>query len=487
METINNTMGRRVMFTPAHLTRTDLQHKLGIGLSEEAIKKVQIFLHRIIIKNTYLNSKDNEGNEGFVQISKTERRTIFGKEYIALTDLLQSKNIVEVAKIDWVNKTTGEIHEVEAYGKGHSTKKYRIVGYTSFRRTDVTEDTYIVSKLNKLRSKGTEAHAIYSVLQSNTDLLQLKDSQELRESLTIYYRTRDIMLTGEEYVAFFNSVETPITVDTFGNRFHAKHTTLKRVFRQYLEFQGFEGKPLVNIDIVNSQPLLLSLITPELVQTLAEECAEAIPILEKYCGMKDFNKFRNLCLKGKIYEYIMKGFKQLYDIEINRDEAKDVFYLACYSSYPKAPENIGSKVMALITRSKDTYHVGRFTDKQMKPLALYFIRSCFPSLFNLNLEIKKLNWKNLANHNKKQYKMHANSPMLAQRIESSLLLKLCAANINQAGILFTTIHDSFLVMEKDALVVRRVIQATFEQLHLPKPRVKTETVHQVPSTMTVAA
>lgn len=479
MKDINIYKKRRFLFTPSHISTNDIKVALGNDSSPKLIKNVLILLHRIITRSISHKSKSDQHTEEYIQINRKERRFILGRDYVRHTELLINKAIIDVATLEITNPDDGSLKTVQAYGKGHSCKKYGIPEYKWFKRVEVTDDDYIVKKLDHLLSYRTEEHDVYGILQTNTALLKLEESAKLKNTITIRNAEKGIKMSGDIYVALFNSQETPVSVDDFGNRFHAKHTTLKREFRAYLMFENHESQALVNVDLVNSQPLLLSIISPALIVSLAEECKDAIPILQKYYHNKDYEKFRSLCQAGKIYEYIIDGFKSLYGMEIDRNIAKNVFYYACFSKYYKRPELIGDKVKGLLLSNKGLRDKNGINEKRMKLYSHNFIQNYFPSLFNFNLELKKLDWRHLVGDKKTKYKRHANTPLLAQRIESALLLKNCGWMMHQAGIVFTTIHDSFLILEQDIPKVKKIIKATFRGFGLAQPKLKVEELVRV--------
>ena len=94
------------------------------------------------------------------------------------------------------------------------------------------------------------------------------------------------------------------TRDTTGHRVHHNFATLNKVLRPacYLE----TGETLVNIDVKNSQPVILSIL-------LKQHYKNALPA--------DVRRYIELCEAGRFYEFVAQAF----GIDITDDEARTAF------------------------------------------------------------------------------------------------------------------------------------------------------------------
>ena len=125
MKDINIYKKRRFLFTPIHISTNDIKAALGNEGNPKLIKNVLILLHRIITRGINHKSKNEQHTAGYIQINRYERRYILGRDYVRHTELLISKGIIDVATLV-INPHDGNRKTVQAYGKGHSCKKYAL-------------------------------------------------------------------------------------------------------------------------------------------------------------------------------------------------------------------------------------------------------------------------------------------------------------------------------------------------------------------------
>lgn len=205
-------------------------------------------------------------------------------------------------------------------------------------------------------------------------------------------------------------------VDITSGRFHSNITNMPKEIRPFLRING---KPLVNIDIKNSQPYLsiLLLTSPEKVSFLAKNPAFAKLLQSLVVSDNvDIMTYITLVNSGQLYEYLMDEFAK-EGLVLNRDETKKQVLRILFARN-KMPKNNTNKKARII-----------FTNR-------------FPSLHRVFSEIrgygsgdKFTNFKRFA--------------ILLQSIESHLMLKVIMKRIVTLlpNIVALTIHDSILTSD----------------------------------------
>jgi hypothetical protein len=188
-------------------------------------------------------------------------------------------------------------------------------------------------------------------------------------------------------------------------RVHTNLTNLKSGLRQFL---SFEGRPLVNLDVRNSQPLLFSLL-----------------LRDHYAGRvmpPDVPRYIELCEQGRFYDVLMK--QQGIPAE-QRSQFKDAFF-------------------GTIFYSENT---------PVRPAAWQFGQS-FPGVYRAAWEMKERDYSEL--------------PKRLQRAESALMIggvaTRCTVELPETFI--ATIHDSILTTEDAAEAVRSIMVEEFNRLGL---------------------
>jgi hypothetical protein len=197
------------------------------------------------------------------------------------------------------------------------------------------------------------------------------------------------------------------------DRVHTNITNLKSSLRQFLRYKD---QKLVNIDIVNSQPLILLLTKPFLSSI---RCA----LLNDFDNGLDLFNYKSLVEHGRLYDFIMNK------LEVdNRGEFKEQFFKEIF---------FGKKVGS------------------------YFWQ-LFPSVAKLLLDIKKSDYRTLA--------------WMMQRAEADIIInRICRRIMTEHPNLFiSTIHDSILTIESGVGKIKTIISEEFGQLGLV-PTIRIET------------
>lgn len=150
-----------------------------------------------------------------------------------------------------------EQHIVEcddSYTVGVSSKKYRLG--SDYRTVDYRAVEYRVGARTARKVSGNRCNQVddspyLSTLKSYLSRLSVRPESEsvLAEFPTAIRATLELPL--------FDLRCPDAVVDSFGNRLHTPLTRMKRELRQCL---NFDGNALVEIDIANSQPIMLCLL-----------------------------------------------------------------------------------------------------------------------------------------------------------------------------------------------------------------------------------
>ncbi len=200
--------------------------------------------------------------------------------------------------------------------------------------------------------------------------------------------------------------------DDYG-RVHTNITNLKSTLRKFLLYKG---QALVNIDIINSQPLLL-LLTPPILHSI--RCAFSIYFES---GGMDIFTYKSLAEQGKLYDYLMK-----HAAEDSRAEFKEKFF-------------------------RETFF-GKRISKTFSEL--------FPTVARLLAEIKKDDYRSLA--------------WMMQKAESNLVINHICRRImtEHEGTFMATIHDSILTTEDNVTKIKKIILEEFANFNL-SPSIRVE-------------
>ena len=243
-----------------------------------------------------------------------------------------------------------------------------------------------------------------------------------------------------------------------GHRLYNSLTNLKKELRTYLTY---DGKPLVNIDIKNSQPFLsvvlhdakfwLGLIgkgekdnkwnkiknreiNKEICEYNITLLENAKTLTEKESGVENFIE---LVVDGKFYEYIQLKFEPIFPGRFDtRDKVKREVLRILYSN----PEDY----------DKEFYYT----------CALF--KHYFPVTFDLFCKIKSKNYKHL--------------PLLLQRIESYLVIDVICKKISEEHpeIPLFTIHDSILSTQGNESIVEAFMTQEIKKFIGHEPKIAIE-------------
>jgi hypothetical protein len=242
-----------------------------------------------------------------------------------------------------------------------------------------------------------------------------------------------------------------------GHRFYNPISNLKKELRQFLTF---DGKPLVNIDIKNSQPFFSTvLLKPSFwesnskfnIQTLMKDFLGTLVVDTIYKHIitvsktsetiiskeSCFKNYSDLVVSGEFYEFIQSNFSPLYP-----DRFKDRQSVKC-------------EVLRIfffnLTKEYLTYY---------KPCQTF--KSFFPEVYEIFKLVKSSDYTNL--------------PNILQRIESYLVIDVICKKISQLHpeIPLFTIHDSIITTQGNESIVEAIMRQEIEGLIGYKPMLSVE-------------
>lgn len=211
-----------------------------------------------------------------------------------------------------------------------------------------------------------------------------------------------------------------------GNRLYSNITSLKTNYRQFILI---DNKPIINTDMKNSQVVFGTFLIQEyLLNKVNKEDKVILPT--------DFNHFKELVIKGEIYEFLAKKIKFTLT-EHNRREFKQKFFKQVW--YGRTPKKKGKFYIVF--------------------------ESLFPNVTQIIEEIKK--------------EGYTQFPIKLQKLEAGMMLDVIAQKLIKRKIKFLTIHDSFVLNNhKDRETVEKLIKKEFEALYKSAPELKSESIKE---------
>lgn len=144
-------------------------------------------------------------------------------------------------------------------------------------------------------------------------------------------------------------------VDDTSGRFHSNVTNMAKPIRSYLRING---KPLVNLDIKNSQPYLsiLLLTNPAKVAALTEDPNFSATLENlKVSTSKDVRKYISLVESGELYEFLMNEFSE-EGIILTRQETKQQVLRILFAKNRKPKNEINRKAKEIFITSFPMVH-----------------------------------------------------------------------------------------------------------------------------------
>lgn len=379
------------LYIPSNL---DLPNILELNKKSE-LDKFYYLIHLIYEQRVLYKMKDD-----FIPLKSTYLRKII-KNYNSYRDLLIDKSII--------NCDNYYIKSRKSYGYQIATPYSEV----KVKQIELT-NPILLRNLNIWQIKRLPTTDIHLHLYEFLKEIDINhcDASTYIENLPISeYNSAKIAIDKFLNKDFF------FYSDEYG-RIHSNVTNLKSNIRKFLLYKG---NTLYNIDIVNSQPLIL------LILLFSKTQSHLHPIRCTFSNFAyklggDLHHYKTLVEEGKLYDFIMEKTG-----DTDRELVKT---------------NLFREVL-----------FGKRVSK--------FFADLFPTIAEMLVNIKKGDYRKLA------WNM--------QRAESNLIINRICRRIMQEhpDCFISTIHDSILTTQENILIVKQIMQEEFKVVGLnPKIRVE---------------
>lgn len=366
------------IYIPSNLDLTTMLNSSNINLLE----KLHYFIHLIYEQRVLYKS-----SEEYVPLKALYIRRII-REYNECREILVDKGIIACDN---------------QFIKGKKSFGYKLVppySEVKHKQVELTNKTMLrnIERWTERRLPQTDVHHhLYKYLKQ----IEIK-----YEEAANYISDFDVEEYNPAKIAIdkFLNKDFFLYGDNYG-RVHTNITSLKSSLRKFLIYQN---QKLVNIDIVNSQPLFLLLLPPFLPIrcTLSREIESSDMCVVKY---------KHLVEDGTFYDYLMEHLG-----DKDRQDFKERFFRETF---------FGRRV------SKEFYNL-------------------FPSIAQTLLDLKKSDYRSLA--------------WMMQKAESDLIInKICRRiMVEQPKCFVATIHDSILTTPENVTKISEIISEEFSNVGL---------------------
>jgi hypothetical protein len=208
--------------------------------------------------------------------------------------------------------------------------------------------------------------------------------------------------------------------NTTNGRIDTNLTSLKSEYKKFI----VTDKPLYQIDIVNSQPFILSI---HLLNTLL-------------CGRNlnddlrsELGKYEKWTTDGIFYEMFEREYFSKTSKTLSRKEIKDMMFCIFYSK----------------------------NDSYRKEKSIFI--SVFPNIYRWIEKQKETKYNEFA--------------IKLQKIESDICIEKVCKELDSNNIYYYTIHDAWLVKEEDIEKTKKIVETTFNDVLSRIPKLKIEKVN----------
>ena len=468
-------------YLPSALTPTQLVEMCKSRVNPDLILLFfKYLLNRSTVRYEFANGKKKYIGRGApnilakVEIHSDYLKRLFGNANAAkYRQFMIEQGLVEITKhhgqsglatryrIRWEN------FQHELFG---GARIYRKVPIHDKRSYNAERSLYKFRKSKSLRVLAPEYQQLVKVLET----LRLDLTSPKALALVETYKLNHAMSSLSDYTSldFLEAVDGRdieyYFVDPFGTRFHTIFTTLMKELRGQLYFTDCPGKKLVSLDIVNSQPWLTAAITPEVIRKYVPAAVPFIPYITAMQFNDDYDRYRGLCLGGRIYE----RWITVHDREVGvywREEiaAADRAKQAKKGKEIVADDMLDSRTMTDRQAAKTCmYRVifGKEGAKQVNLLHAAF-RNEWPSVAKCFDQIKSLR---IAESPSK--KVYANLCLIMQRLESEVMLRFISAFFANGINHLVTIFDGVLVLEDQQATARELMLDVITDMALDLPQ-----------------
>ena len=471
---------------------------LPIGLSASTLTELchgtSFSADRILIFFKYLiNGTRRYDNENlvdtsvYVEVHHTHLDRIFGdKQFKHYRDLLVNHGMIQYKK---PHKDTKRAGSYRIAPELYISQDLFNIDYKLYTRVKITERKAVIANENY---KAFRKQEMFSRLPEwaqhlAAELATIQIDTTSRKAKRILTKLRLNPRYQDPYM-FDDILESIITKENeyylickFGHRFHTVWSSFKRELRSLLSFG--DGKQLITLDIVNSQPWLTSVISKDVVKRFVPEVYNEVKHLLDKPEAADEKEYRSLCLNGAIYEKWMEVLAR----EIGCDWRARIIELD--SLYNYSDDNLTNKEMTdrdvakvvffRVIFAKQLNKVSEKTGKR-KPLTKNFsilndaFRSEWPTVWNRFMLIKEIKFES----NPSNKGGHSNLAMLMQRIESGIMNQVFERFLENGINKFIPIYDGTVHYTKDIELAVELLKEIIDESGLAQPKIKVKTLRE---------
>lgn len=388
------------------INKTDYKNKEHLYIILDMVNRITIF-----------HKRDTDYSNNFIDIPISYFKNIIQNKdcFKDSMDYLKSNSILECDNI--YSKERGK-----AFGYKINDNFFSKLVQVKVNKPTLTKR--ICTNINKEKSRVNDKYKTYKSFFVNNFKVDYKKAlnyinYNLNTSLCRNFLPKDIVKSINKYNHQLMSISAINDGDLFfrhnktNGRIDTNLTNLKSDLKQFISISG-----LVQIDISNSQPYILSLyLNPSLCRNFLDE---------------DYSKYKSWTEKGVFYENFMKEYFNRKGILLKREEIKDIMFCIFYS--------------------KNTSYL---KEKEV-------FKSIFPSVYSI-IEKEKI-----TKHNQLAIKM--------QQLESEICIDIICQELDKEGIKYFTIHDAWVVDKFDEIKVKEIIEREFIKKYKSKPTLKIEKI-----------
>lgn len=282
----------------------------------------------------------------------------------------------------------------------------------------------ICNNVNKEKNRVSDKYKTYKSFFLGNFKIDFKKAlnyinSNLNTSLCSHFLPQDVVKSINKYnhqlmaISAINDGDLFFRHNKTNGRIDTNLTNLKSELKQFISISG-----LVQLDISNSQPYILSLYLN------SSLCSHFL--------LDDFNKYKVWTEKGLFYENFSKEYFNIKNKFLSRDEVKEIMFCIFYSK-------------------NDSY-------KKEKEV----FKTIFPSVYKVIEDEKK------QKHNQLAIKM--------QQLESEICIDIICQELDKENINYFTIHDAWLVDKFDEIKVKDIIEREFIRKYKSNPTIKVEKI-----------
>ncbi|MCX6152604.1 MAG: hypothetical protein NT007_00430 [Candidatus Kapabacteria bacterium] len=354
-------------------------------------------------------------------ISKLYLRSILGgKKADQIISKMSALGVIKTHTIERENEDTEVIEDIETYKVGSYSKAY-VIQKEFYLTKNNTKYRKVCSQLNiNALNRAKEKSFMNSKLKESKYSHSIKNLNSVGiniEAALEFLKNEFADISIWKYQNYYNSIKN-ISYENIhysrgrNGRLTTTYTNLKREFRQFLCDKTDGSFDFNEIDISNSQPLFVSIFFED-----------KYPI---YAKNVDFVNWKNLCMKGGLYEFISK------ELVMDRQYIKDRFMDVLLYTRKNKKFLLEEK-----NWNEENKEIHRFLNGFTK---------LFPTIWELLLKIKK----EIQNDG---------FAVKIQQMEADLMIDNVLVSLNNLGTNFS-IHDSIVCKTADVEIVKsRIIEA----------------------------